>query len=151
MRFISAISAMIVAGVLLYSGLVHAWQPYFFMYSIAAYKIVSAQLAGVVGIFIPYLQIVLALCIAFRKAEKVALWMAGGLFATYALAQASVLARGLEIDCGCFGFVASQVNGFSIMIPLALLMACVLAVQRHRFDGEPSHKDLFHKGLSATS
>ncbi len=132
MRFVSAISAMIVAGVLLYSGLVHAWQPYFFTYSIAAYQIVPAQLAGVVGIFIPYLQIVLALCIAFRKAEKVALWIAGGLFATYALAQASVLARGLEIDCGCFGFVASQVNGFSILMPIALLIMCVLAMQERR-------------------
>lgn len=142
---------MIVTGVLLYSGLVHAWQPYFFVYSIAAYQIVSAELAGVLGIFIPYLQIVLALCIALQKAEKVALWITGGLFATYALAQASVLARGLEIDCGCFGFVASQVNGFSILIPLVLLMACILAGQRHRFNCDLSHRDQIHESLSATS
>lgn len=129
MTFVPSISAMIVAGVLLYTGLVHAWQPYFFIYSITAYRILPSQLAGTLGIILPYLQIVLALCIATRQAERASLWMASGLFAVFTLAQAIVLIRGLEIDCGCFGYAASPVNGFTILMPITLLVTCVLAMQ----------------------
>jgi hypothetical protein len=128
MRFLSNISSMIVAAVLLFTGLIHAAQPYFFIHTIASYRLLSADVSGLLGLWLPYLQIVLAVCIGIRIAEKVALCMAAGVFTTFALAQTAVLMRGLEIDCGCFGFVAHAVSPGSVALPIALAGVCAIAV-----------------------
>src|SRR6185312_3828707 len=91
--------------------------------------------SGIVGLWLPYLQIVLALCIGLRIAERVALGMSALLFATYVLAQISVLARGIEIDCGCFGFIASKVSPLSVSLPVILLGACLVALRFEKNHG----------------
>jgi putative oxidoreductase len=128
MRFLSNVSSMIVAAVLLFTGLVHAAQPYFFIHTIASYRLLSADASGLLGLWLPYLQIVLAVCIGIRCAEKVALCIAAGLFTTFALAQTTVYLRGMEIDCGCFGFVAHAVSLSSVALPIALAVVCALVV-----------------------
>jgi putative oxidoreductase len=132
MRFLSDVSSMIVAAVLLFTGSIHAAQPYFFIHTIASYRLLSADVSGLLGLWLPYLQIVLGLCIGLRIAEKVALCIAAGVFTTFALAQTAVLMRGMEIDCGCFGFVAHTVSPSSIALPIALAVICALAVVVNR-------------------
>lgn len=70
-RFASACLSLFVAGVLLFAGVIHAAQPYLFVHTIASYRIVPAAVAGLIGVWLPYLQLVLALSIALRIAEKV--------------------------------------------------------------------------------
>lgn len=118
---------MVVATALLFTGFIHAAQPYFFIHTIASYRLFPANVSGFLGLWLPYLQIVLAACIGLRISEKVALYMATGLFTTFALAQAAVLMRGIEIDCGCFGFVAHTISPSSVALPVALAVVCALA------------------------
>lgn len=126
-RVASALSSLFVAGILLFTGAIHAAQPYFFVHTIASYRILPAWLAGLVGIWLPYGQIVLALCIGCRIAERSALKVAAIVFITFALAQMAVLIRGMDIDCGCFGFVARTVTAQSVTIPIILTVTCFLA------------------------
>lgn len=129
---LSKLSATLLVIALISSGLLHAAQPYFFIHTITNYRILPPSLAGVVGLFLPYLQIVLGTCLLLKFAERVALRLAMAIFASFALAQASVLVRGIEIDCGCFGFMKSEVSIVSILLPIALVLACFLGESQLR-------------------
>jgi hypothetical protein len=128
MQVASSILSMGVAATLLVTGLVHAAQPYYFIHTLSSYRLLPPSLNGLLGLYLPYLQVVLALCIGLRVAEKVALYAAAGLFGIFSLAQVAVLSRGIEIDCGCFGFVAHKVSPASAALPILLSVACAVAV-----------------------
>jgi len=98
---------MFVAGALLFSGLIHASQPYLFIHTVSAYRVTPPVVSGLMGIWLPYFQIIVAVFITINRGRRVAFLAAGGLFTSFSLAQFSVLVRGFQIDCGCFGFIAS--------------------------------------------
>lgn len=127
-RFLGLIASMAVAFVLLFTGVCHATEPYFFMNTISSYRILPSVVVGIIGLWLPYLQIVVALCIGFRFVEATATKIAACLYLLFIVAQASVLLRGFEIDCGCFGYVRSTVSLTSIAIPMMLFFACVAAL-----------------------
>lgn len=129
MRLASNLLSVVVAATLLFSGIVHASEPYYFVHTVGSYHLLPSAGAGVVGILFPYIQIVLGICIGLQIAESVALGSAAFLFAIYASAQLSVLMRGLDIDCGCFGTVALKVSPTSALVPALLLAACVLSLK----------------------
>ena len=124
---------------MLFSGIVHAVQPYYFIHTVSSYDLLPAAASGLAGLWLPYLQIVLGLCIGFGLAERVALGTAALLFAAFALAQLSVLMRGMEIDCGCFGFVASEISVFSVSLPILLLGACIFRLWWERTTAIPAN------------
>lgn len=134
-RSFTRVITMGLASTLLATGMIHATQPYFFVNSIGAYKITPPAISGLMGIWLPYLQIVIAICMIFRLAEKVALCFAAGIFATFAVAQMTILVRGMEIDCGCFGFVANPISRWTLAFPAAATVACSLALLLNRGPG----------------
>ncbi|MGH7135393.1 MAG: MauE/DoxX family redox-associated membrane protein, partial [Pirellulales bacterium] len=131
-RVASAVLSLLVAAVLLFTGVIHGAQPYLFVHTIASYRILPPTAAGLVGVSLPYLQTVVALCIGFRIAEKTALAIATLVFGTFALAQIAALIRGMDIDCGCFGFAARQVSLSSAALPIVLVGACVVGIVGNR-------------------
>ena len=117
-------SILVSSVVLFTTGVVHAVQPYYFIHTISSYRILDSFMSGLVGLWLPYLQIVLATCLSLRLVEIAATLVSTVLFAVFSIAQVSVLARGMEIDCGCYGFVASGVSPFTVMVPSVLCLAC---------------------------
>jgi uncharacterized membrane protein YphA (DoxX/SURF4 family) len=71
--------------------------------AVNAYQLVPYHLATVIGAALPLVEIVLALFLLTGLATRLVAAVAGGLLALYVGAIASVWARGLSIDCGCFG------------------------------------------------
>lgn len=133
---------MVVSTVLVFTGLIHAAQPYYFIHTLASYRLLPADASGLLGLWLPYLQIVLGLCIGLRIAEKFALYVAACLFTIFAFAQTTVLIRGIGIDCGCFGFVAHTVSMGSVTLPILLIGACTLAiVGGERFSPSVRHNE----------
>lgn len=59
-----------VAFITLYPGCIHSLQPYFFIHSAGAYRLVSPKMAAVVIFLIPYLQIVLGICLVTNIATR---------------------------------------------------------------------------------
>lgn len=115
---------VLVGAVLLSTGFIHASQPYYFVHTVSSYEVLPAWAAGVVGIWLPYFQIVVALCMVLRIVERTALILASALFAVFAISQVSVLVRGLEIDCGCFGNAATAISPATVSVPAALFIVC---------------------------
>jgi uncharacterized membrane protein YphA (DoxX/SURF4 family) len=71
--------------------------------TVNAYQLMPFSLAKIVGAALPFVEIALALLLLAGLATRVVASVAAGLLAVYIGGIASVWARGLSIDCGCFG------------------------------------------------
>ncbi|MBA3315943.1 MAG: hypothetical protein M3552_06720 [Planctomycetota bacterium] len=119
----------VVAFVLLYSGLVHAAQPYYFVHAAAAYRILPPSVVGPLMIFLPYLQIAIALCLIVGTAERAVLLLAFFIFSVFATAQAIVMARGESLSCGCFGFSEATIGPSTLAIPILGGIICLVLLR----------------------
>jgi uncharacterized membrane protein YphA (DoxX/SURF4 family) len=71
--------------------------------AVNAYRLMPFEVAKVLGAALPFVELALAVLLLVGLATRLAAAVAGGLLAVYVVAIASVWARGLSIDCGCFG------------------------------------------------
>jgi uncharacterized membrane protein YphA (DoxX/SURF4 family) len=71
--------------------------------AVNAYRLMPFSLAKVIGAGLPFVELMLALLLVLGLATRFAAAVASVLLVVYIIAIASVWARGLSIDCGCFG------------------------------------------------
>lgn len=91
------------AGILAAAGVAKLVQPLVALQAVAAYELLPSSLVPVVGYGLPLLEVAMALLLAAGLLTR---WVAvgtAGLMAMFIAAVASAWARGLSIDCGCFG------------------------------------------------
>ncbi|MBO1337244.1 MauE/DoxX family redox-associated membrane protein [Streptomyces sp. VRA16 Mangrove soil] len=129
---------LLLAGVLGYAGLVKIRDLANAERSVAVYQIVSGSAAQLVGGALPFVEIAVALLLVAGLATRAAAAVTAVLLAVYIAAIASVWARGLSIDCGCFGGGGTLTDGaergyvIDIARDLLLLGAAVLLVREPR-------------------
>jgi len=71
--------------------------------AVAAYRLLPVDTARVVGAALPLVELALGILLLFGLGTRLVAAVSAALFAVYVAAIASVWARGLSIDCGCFG------------------------------------------------
>jgi putative oxidoreductase len=119
--------SVVVSALFLQSGLAHIQNPYAFLATIHSYQLLEARLGEIAATFIPGLQIVAALGLLSRTFVRSSFLLSTLLFSAFTLAQSTALWRELEIDCGCFGPVASvSVSSTSVGFVAALILLCAL-------------------------
>jgi putative oxidoreductase len=74
-----------------------------FVVDIENYRLVSGQLAVVVGYTIPWFEVVGGLCFMLGILRKGAWWVMFGLVMAFVVSVGSAWWRGLDISCGCLG------------------------------------------------
>lgn len=74
-----------------------------FVVDIENYRLVSGQLASVVGYTIPWFEVVGGLCFMLGILRKGAWWVMFGLVLAFTISVGSAWLRGLDISCGCLG------------------------------------------------
>lgn len=97
------VSRWAVAGVFAYAGFQKSVDPLAFADSIASFAILPARLVNPVALFLPPFEILLALAVATGIRRRPAIVGLIVLLAVFMGALGSALARGIAIDCGCFG------------------------------------------------
>lgn len=90
-------------GLFIYAGILKAMDPGALLRSVENYQLVPHALALAAAFQLPYLEIMCGLAVAFKRLYKGALGMLVVLMLVFAAALLSAWARGLNIDCGCFG------------------------------------------------
>ena len=70
--------------------------------AVNAYQLMPFGVAKAVGAGLPFVEIVLGLLLLAGLATRAVAALTGALLAVYIFGIASVWARGLSIDCGCF-------------------------------------------------
>jgi uncharacterized membrane protein YphA (DoxX/SURF4 family) len=101
--WISTVARIVVGGVLLVAGTLKAVDPQGSVRSVRAYELLPDGAATLVGWGLPFLEIVLGVLLVAGIAVRPAAVATAVLLVVLILAVASVAARGLSIDCGCFG------------------------------------------------
>ena len=94
---------MVLAAVLLISGVIKAWDARETIVAVRAYQLVPESLVGAVAAVLPYLEIALGLLLLIGLATRLAAVLAAVVMVIFVAAVTSAAARGLSIDCGCFG------------------------------------------------
>jgi len=105
----------LLSGVFLLAGISKAADPTQFLFSLEGYRILPEQAAYLLALYLPWLEIVLALGVWVRWSRPGALLGLIGLLVAFSLAIASVWARGIDIDCGCFSNIIPD-TGYALSI-----------------------------------
>ena len=97
------LARLVFGGVLLAAGGLKVLKPTESANAVAAYKILPTNVAHLTGYALPWLEVALALLLIVGFMVRPAAVLSGLIMVVFAIAIASVWARGMLIDCGCFG------------------------------------------------
>jgi hypothetical protein len=96
--------------------------PIAFLQAVYRYEIVGPGLGWWVAAVLPYAELVVGLSLLSGMLAGAAGWLAAGLGLAFVGAQGVAMARGLSIECGCFGSGGETIGWASVV--RALMVAC---------------------------
>ena len=128
--WVSLIGRLILAGVLGYAALTKIGDPAGTVRAVRAYRILPDSLAGPFGHALPWVELAVAVLLLIGFGLRVAGAAATLLMAMFVGGIVSAAARGLQIDCGCFGGggVTADPHYAGEIIRDLLLLAVAVAV-----------------------
>jgi len=101
--WISLLARLVLGGVLIAAGALKAGNPAHAAMAVRAYQVLPVTLANILGYALPWVEMGAGLALVIGVAVKAAAIVGGGLMVVFIIAIAQAWARGLSIDCGCFG------------------------------------------------
>lgn len=111
------------SGVYLFAAIPKILEPWDFARSIWNYRILPLPLIPPIALWLPALEAIAACAILTGLLYRGGLVCTIGLSLAFAAGIASAMARGLDIDCGCFGNAASSSANFEHLLLNAALAA----------------------------
>ena len=100
---VTLVARLILGGVLLAAGGLKVFKPTDSANAVAAYKLMPTELAHLIGYALPWLEVAIGLLLIVGFMVRPAAVLSGLIMIVFIGAIASVWARGMLIDCGCFG------------------------------------------------
>ena len=90
-------------GVIFVAGALKVTTPYKSAAAMRAYELLPISIANFFGYALPWFEVGLGALLILGVATRLSGFIAGSLMIVFIIAIASAWARGLSIDCGCFG------------------------------------------------
>ena len=103
MAWAGLLARLVVGGVWIYAGLLKLPDPDQSVDAVRAYELLPGDLAVTVGQLLPVLEVVVGTALVLGLLVRGAAVVSAVLFVAFIVGIVSVWARGIEIDCGCFG------------------------------------------------
>lgn len=123
-------------GVYLYAGVIKSTDVVTFARDVANYQLLPYAWNYLVAATLPYVETVAALLLLCNRKVRPAALLLTGLTLVFMVALTTVLARGLDIDCGCFNPGQGHTSaGVALLRDAGLL---VLALVTLRLSGRMS-------------
>jgi uncharacterized membrane protein YphA (DoxX/SURF4 family) len=101
--WVSLGARLVLGGVMLVAGALKVTDPETAAQAVRAYELLPSALVEPVGWGLPFLEIAIGLLLLVGFGVRAAAVAAGAFMVLFIAAVASAWARGLAIDCGCFG------------------------------------------------
>ena len=131
LRILHWLCRLLLAGIFIYSGYVKVQSPLQFSAAISGYKIVPDVLVLPLATYFPWLEIALgAMLLVGWKIRYVASGAALLLLFFTVILTVTYL-RGIEADCGCFGF-GDRISPLTIARDLTILLPAAFLVFEQR-------------------
>lgn len=131
--WVGLIARLVTGAVWLVAGALKLTEPDASIAAVRAYELLPSSVAETVGTALPALEMVIGLALVLGVFTRGAAALSALLFVAFIIGIASVWARGIEIDCGCFGGGGAKPGAESdypweIARDAALLAASLLVV-----------------------
>jgi hypothetical protein len=97
--------------------------PAVFARSVENYRVVGAGLSALVAVGLPAFEAVLGLMLIAGVWRKEAAFLNAGLMLVFLVLVGQAFARGLDIECGCFGSHSSSIGILKLLENLGLAIA----------------------------
>ena len=94
---------LILGGVLLVAGALKVTDPYSSATSVRAYQILPVDLANFLGFVLPFAEVVIGIFLIVGIWVRLNAIACGALMVMFIIAIGQAWARGISLDCGCFG------------------------------------------------
>lgn len=136
-KVILTVLRIALGAVFIYAGIVKVAEAPEFARDIQRYAIISwPDVTVLLAVYLPWLEIFSGAAVIVRRLQLGALAIIAGLMLVFTVALTSAWARGLDIECGCFGRKKESIRtNFPALLArdLALLAAaCVLLTAEWR-------------------
>ena len=100
---VGLLARLVLGGVLVVAGALKVTSPASSALAVRAYQLLPYDVAGVVGHALPVVEIAVGLLLVLGLFIRAAAVVGGLLMVAFLIGIMSAWARGLTIDCGCFG------------------------------------------------
>ncbi|MEU7811460.1 MauE/DoxX family redox-associated membrane protein [Pseudonocardia sp. NPDC049154] len=100
---IGTLARLGLAAVWLASGLIKALDPAQTYVAVRAYDVLPREAVGVVAGVLPWFELALGVLLLLGIGTRAVAWLSAGLLLVFVAGVTQAWARGLNIDCGCFG------------------------------------------------
>ncbi len=101
--WLSLVARLALGAVLIVAGGLKVGDPNEAIAAVTAYQLLPSGVATIVGYGLPFFEIMIGIMLVVGLATRAAAFTAGILMVVFIAAVSSAWARGLSIDCGCFG------------------------------------------------
>jgi uncharacterized membrane protein YphA (DoxX/SURF4 family) len=101
--WVGLLARLVTGGVWIVAGALKVTEPAASVEAVKAYELMPYPVAEVVGLALPAVELVVGLALVLGALTRGAAVVSALLFLAFVVGIASVWARGIEIDCGCFG------------------------------------------------
>lgn len=133
-HWLALLARLVVGVVLFWAGLAKVADPLGSVAAVNAYDLLPVSLVEPIGYALPAVEIVAGLALVLGVMTRGAAVLAAVLFVAFVVGISTAWARGLEIDCGCFGGGgydpdASSQYPWEIARDVALLAASLFVVR----------------------
>lgn len=122
---------LLLGGVFLWAGVVKALDVPAFAGQVAAYQLLPYAWNYAVAATLPYIELLAGALLLVNARVKPAALLTALLNALFVVVLFSVLARGLDIDCGCFGPDAGTTPLQALGRDLVLLALALAVFRQH--------------------
>jgi protein-disulfide isomerase len=133
--WLGVLARVLLAGTFFWAGLSKIGDPAASVRAVRAYRVLPEWLAKAVGYGLPFVEVALAVLLLVGIANRLSAIVGAALLAVFVAGMVSAWARGLRIDCGCFGGGGDLTAGASTHYPVevlrdvGLLLAAVFLVR----------------------
>jgi len=120
-----------VGGAFIVAGVLKITAPAKFAIDVSNYRLLPHELINLVAILLPWIEVVAGLFAVLGIWLRAAALVIAALTVMFFLVITSALARGLNIECGCFGTIGGRHIGLvNLAIDSTLLCLAALLVRR---------------------
>ena len=102
-KWFGFLARLTLGGVLLAAGWLKVFTPAKSQMAVRAYEVLPISVANFFGIALPWLEVGLGILLILGIAVRLSAILGGALMVLFIAAISQAWARGLSIDCGCFG------------------------------------------------
>lgn len=121
---------VVLGGLFVYAGAVKIADPLDFAQDIRNYRLVGQALSFVAAVVLPWLEVLAGAFLVAGIWKRGAALVISGLLVFFIVLTLVTMARGIDVDCGCFGSL-SRKSGWGVVLEdlgMLYLGLCLLLV-----------------------